>query len=163
MKKNISQLKEGSRQIMLSSEPFWEIKSFDEMTDEEWESLCDGCAKCCLFKIEDDDSKKISFTDIACRLLDINTCRCKVYEHRSEIVKDCIRLTPEKIYEINWLPESCSYRRLLEGRGLARWHPLISGYSDSVHQANVSILGKVVSETDIDLSEIEDRVVDWFD
>lgn len=148
---------------MLSSEPFWELKSFDEMTVGEWESLCDGCAKCCLFKIEDDDSGEISFTDIACRLLDVHTCRCKVYEHRSEIVKDCIHLTPEKIHSVNWLPESCAYRRLMEGRGLARWHPLISGDRDTVHQANISILGKVVSEIDIDLSEIENRVVDWFE
>jgi len=153
----------GNLLLMLSSEPFWETKSFDEMTVEEWESLCDGCAKCCLFKIEDISTGKINFTDIACRLLDIDKCRCKVYEHRSEIVKDCIHLTPEKVHQVSWLPESCAYRRLLEGRGLARWHPLISGNRDSVHQANISILGKVVSEIDVDLAEIEDRVVDWFD
>lgn len=148
---------------MTSSEPFWEVKRFDEMTVEEWESLCDGCAKCCLFKIEGEDTGKIDFTDIACRLLDIYTCRCMVYEHRSEIVKDCVHLTPDKIHNVNWLPESCAYRRLLEGRGLARWHPLISGDRESIHQANASILGKVVSEKEIDLSEIDDRVVDWFD
>ena len=147
---------------MSSSEPFWEVKSFDEMTREEWESLCDGCAKCCLFKIEEDDTGKISFTDIACRLLDIHTCRCQVYEHRSEIVKDCIHLTPETIHDVHWLPESCAYRRLLEGRGLARWHPLVSGDRESIHQADISVLGKVVSEKDIDLSEIEDRVVYCF-
>ena len=126
---------------MISSTPFWEAKSFHEMTLEEWESLCDGCAKCCLFKIEDAETGAINFTDIACRLLDVHICRCKVYEHRSEIVKDCTHLTPEMVHQVSWLPESCAYRRLLEGRGLARWHPLISGNRDSVHQANVSILG----------------------
>ena len=139
---------------------FWETKTLEEMTPEEWEALCDGCAKCCLFKIEDIDTGKIFFTNVTCRLLDLGTCRCTDYTHRVTVVPDCLQLTPEMTREINWLPESCAYRRLAEGRGLAWWHPLVSGDPNTVHKMGRSIIGKVVSEADVDL---EDMVVDWFD
>ena len=142
--------------------PFWEAKSLEEMDPVEWESLCDGCAKCCLFKIEDSDSGKVFYTDIACRMLDLKTCRCKIYEHRFEVIKDCLSLTYEKLLTIDWLPETCAYRRLAEGRGLAWWHPLISGSQETVRQAGISICGKPIKrELSVDLLKIEEHVIDW--
>ena len=142
---------------------FWETKKFKELTHEEWESLCDGCAKCCLHKIEDIDSGKVYMTDVACRLLDIKTCRCKNYPHRSELVRDCLQLTPELLEEITWLPETCAYRRLAEGRDLAWWHPLVSGDPKTVLQAGIAVCGRIVPEEMVNMDEIEDRVVEWFD
>lgn len=146
-----------------TSEPFWKTKTLEEMSSEEWESLCDGCGKCCLHKIEDVDSGKVYFTNVACRLLDLNTCRCRDYEHRSEEVKDCVPMTPKMVREVSWLPKTCAYRRLAEGRGLARWHPLISGDPNTVRMADVSVCGKLVPEQNVDLSDLEEWVVDWFD
>jgi uncharacterized cysteine cluster protein YcgN (CxxCxxCC family) len=143
--------------------PFWKTKILEEMTPEEWESLCDGCGKCCLHKIEDMDTGEVFFTDVACRLLDINNCRCKDYQHRSEVVSDCLVLTPGLLKEISWLPESCAYRRLAEGRDLTWWHPLVSGDQHTVFQAGISICGKIVSEDMVNLEHIEERVVDGFD
>lgn len=148
---------------MKQDTPFWKEKSLEEMTPEEWESLCDGCAKCCLHKIEDMDTGEVFMTDVACRLLDINTCRCMDYEHRSEIVSDCLMLTPEFLKGISWLPESCAYRSLAEGRDLAWWHPLVSGDQRTVLQAGITICGKIVPEESVNLDTIEERVVDWFD
>jgi len=142
---------------------FWEYKTLDQMTSEEWELLCDGCAKCCLHKIEDHDSGKVYFTNIACRLLDCQTCRCQDYDHRSKSIHDCVSLTPSLAYELQWLPKTCAYRRMAEGRGLAWWHPLVSGDSDTVCQAKVSVCDRVIPESLIDLSELEDYIVDWFD
>jgi len=148
---------------METKKPFWEVKTLEEMTPEEWEALCDGCGKCCLHKIEDTDSGEVYFTNVACRLLDLSTCQCRDYLHRSECVPECFPLTPEIIRKVNWLPESCAYRRLAEGRSLAWWHPLISGDPKSVHYVGASICGKAVSEEEVDLADLEDMVVDWFD
>lgn len=148
---------------MALEERFWEHRTLEEMTSEEWEALCDGCAKCCLHKIEDMDTGEVYFTNVACRMLDLDTCRCRDYLHRSVVVPDCLQLTPALARELNWLPESCAYRRLAKGRGLDEWHPLISGKRKTVIQAGVSVKGKVVSESDVDLDDLEDRVVDWFD
>jgi len=148
---------------METEQPYWEVKTLEEMTPEEWEALCDGCGKCCLHKIEDTDSGKVYFTNVACRMLDLSTCQCRDYPHRVECVPECFPLTPEIIRKVNWLPESCAYRRLAEGRSLAWWHPLISGDPKSVHYVGVSILGKAVSEEEVDLADLEDMVVDWFD
>jgi uncharacterized cysteine cluster protein YcgN (CxxCxxCC family) len=145
------------------SSDFWRTKALDEMTSEEWEALCDGCGKCCLFKIEDEDTGKVYYTDVACRLLDLKTCRCKLYEHRFEVVKDCLSLTYEKLLEIDWLPKTCAYRRLKEGKGLAWWHPLVSGDPNTVIEAGISVCGKAVPELSVNLNHLQERVVDWID
>lgn len=142
---------------------FWRTKRLEEMSPEEWEALCDGCGRCCLHKIEDENSGKVSFTNVACRLLDTETCLCKHYDHRSDIVTDCLVLSVQKVHDIQWLPKSCAYRRIAEGRGLAWWHPLVSGDPGSVRQAGITVCGVLVSETSIDLYHLEDYIVDWFD
>ena len=127
-------------------QPFWKTKKMSQMTQAEWESLCDGCARCCLVKLEDEETGIVHLTRIGCRLLDPGTCRCKNYPKRHELVSDCIGIDPEKVRQIEWLPQSCAYRRIAEGRGLAWWHPLVSGDPDTVHQAGVSVRGWARSE-----------------
>ncbi len=143
--------------------PFWEKKTLAEMTRAEWEALCDRCGRCCVHKIEDAERGEVYFTDVACRLLDIETCQCQDYAHRSALVPDCVPLTAKMVTEIHWLPQSCAYRRLMEGRGLAWWHPLISGDPNTVKEAGVSVCGRVVQEMKVDLDALEDRVVSWLD
>jgi uncharacterized cysteine cluster protein YcgN (CxxCxxCC family) len=141
---------------------FWKTKSLEDMTETEWESLCDGCARCCLEKLEDEDTGQIYFTHIACRLLDAGLCACRDYAHRSEKVPDCVRLTPQNVRRLNWLPPSCAYRLVAEGRDLYWWHPLISGDPNTVHEAGISVRGRVVgSEDEIPLSDWEDHIVKW--
>ena len=143
--------------------PFWKRKALSEMSEKEWESLCDGCGKCCLVKLEDaDNSSKTYFTDVGCKLLDGESCRCTDYKHRSEKVKDCVRLTPRNIRRIVWLPPSCGYRLVADGKDLYWWHPLISGDPETVHQAGVSVRGRVgATEEAVRDEELEDRIVDW--
>ena len=140
---------------------FWQTKTLPQMSQAEWESLCDGCGRCCLVKLEDEETGDIALTDIACRLLDNQKCKCKEYDTRHEIVPDCVRLTPKNISQLKWMPKSCAYRLLAEGKDLAWWHPLISGNKETVHQAGISIQGKTVSEDDN--LQPEDRIVSWFD
>jgi hypothetical protein len=142
---------------------FWETKTLAELTPEEWEALCDGCGKCCLHKIQDVDTDEVYYTNVACRLLNLNTCRCRDYANRSKLVPDCLRLSADLVDELSWLPESCAYRRIAEGRGLAWWHPLLSGDAATVRQVGVAVCGKAVPEQDVDLDDLEDMVVDWFD
>lgn len=141
--------------------PFWKSKTLEEMTREEWESLCDGCGRCCLNKLEDWDTGEIHYTDIACSQLDSETCRCKSYVKRFEIVPDCIDLTPQKIREVDWLPPTCAYRLVKEGRDLRDWHPLVSGSSQTVHIAGISVRGRIVSEVGYEPSDYEDHLVTW--
>jgi hypothetical protein len=141
---------------------FWKTKTLEEMSNAEWESLCDGCARCCLEKLEDEDTGKIYFTHISCKLLDAGLCRCKDYLNRSEKVSDCVRLTPENVRTLNWLPPSCGYRLVAEGRDLYWWHPLISGDPNTVHEAGVSVRGRVqATEDEIPEDELEDHIVSW--
>ena len=139
--------------------PFWKRKSLDEMTLAEWESLCDGCAKCCLNKLEDVDTGEVSYTDVACSLLDLKSCRCTDYVHRTFRVADCVELTPASIKTVHWLPPSCAYRLLNEGKELYPWHPLVSGDPGTVEAAGISAKGRIVSETEA--GELEDHIVEW--
>lgn len=132
------------------------------MSEREWESLCDGCGRCCLVKLEDEDTGRIYATDVACRLFDAGACRCKDYAHRQEMVPDCIRLTPQEVARLTWLPPTCAYRLVREGADLPSWHPLVSGDPDTVHTAGVSVRGRVsASEDDIAVDDLPERIVDW--
>ncbi len=139
--------------------PFWKTKSLTEMTDAEWESLCDGCGRCCLHKLRDDVTDALSFTNVACRLLDTHSCRCSNYSERQTYVPDCVRLTPALVDEIDWLPPSCAYRRLDEGRDLAWWHPLVSGDPATVHAAGISVQGRAIDERRA--GPLEHHLVAW--
>ena len=143
-------------------EPFWRRKSLEEMTGPEWESLCDGCGRCCLNKLEDEDTGRIYFTNVGCRLLDSEACRCRDYPNRSQQVPDCVRLTPEEVRSIAWLPPTCGYRLVAAGRDLYWWHPLVSGDPDSVHAAGISVRGRVAaSEATVPDDKLEDHIVSW--
>ena len=132
------------------NDQFWKRKSLAEMSADEWESLCDGCGMCCMLKVQDEDTGDVFYTDVACRLFDIDTCRCTDYANRAKIVADCLVLTPDEKDAYEWLPDSCAYRRLANGQDLPGWHPLVTGRPESVHEAGISMQGKAVSEKDAD-------------
>lgn len=142
--------------------PFWRRKTLEEMTETEWESLCDGCGRCCLLKLEDEDTGEVAYTDVGCTLLDAGTCRCRDYGRRQELVPDCVRLTPDSVRRLPWLPPTCGYRRVAEGRDLAAWHPLRSGRRDSVRRAGISVAGRVAGpEEAFSEEDLLDRIVEW--
>ncbi len=140
---------------------FWQRKSLSEMTEEEWESLCDGCGKCCLHKLEDEDTGEVHYTCVACRHLDRHTSRCREYSRRLKLVAACIDLTPADVGQFHWLPQTCAYRLVAEGKPLADWHPLVSGSAESVHKAGISVRGRVFSEDEVDEDDLEDYIVRW--
>lgn len=139
---------------------YWQEKRLANLSDEEWEALCDGCGRCCLWKFEDEDTGELLFTDVACRLFDDERCRCTDYNHRFEQMPECLNIrafTPE---QYAWLPESCAYRLLFEGRPLCDWHPLIAGNADAVHAAGISMRGKTVSGENLSEEEAIARIID---
>lgn len=139
--------------------PFWQTTPLSRMTPAQWESLCDGCGKCCLVKLRDVDTNEVLFTNIACKQLDLRSCRCKDYRNRKALVPDCVQLTPRNIGRIDWLPETCAYKLVHRGDDLPWWHPLVSGDPRTVHQAGISMRRRAISEDRA--GEPEDHIVDW--
>jgi uncharacterized cysteine cluster protein YcgN (CxxCxxCC family) len=144
------------------NEPFWRTTPLEAMDQQQWESLCDGCGRCCLIKLEDEDTGAILATDIGCRLFDGTNCRCKDYPNRSSSVPDCVTLTPHAVRTLRWLPPTCAYRLVAEGRDLPWWHPLVSGDPETVVAAGVSVRGRVfASEDEVDDDDVPERIVNW--
>ena len=144
---------------MQADPPFWTTTPLAQMTAEQWESLCDGCGRCCLHKLRDEETEALAFTNVSCRLLDTETCRCSRYETRRDWVPDCVSLTPAALGEIDWLPPSCAYRLVAEGRDLFWWHPLVSGSAETVHEAGASVRGRARDERRT--GDLEDHIVTW--
>lgn len=140
---------------------FWKKYPLEALNTQEWEALCDGCGLCCLVKLEDEDTQEVAYTKVACKLLDCTTARCSNYPERLDYVPDCIQLTPEKLRQIHWLPASCAYRRLNEGKSLPSWHYLNTGSRQSVIQARKSAAGRCISETEVDEEQIDEYIVRW--
>ena len=140
---------------------FWEEKSLAEMTRDEWESLCDGCARCCLHKLEDEDTGEVFYTDVVCQCLEQSSCRCQEYQQRNILVPNCVWLKPEDVEAFHWLPNTCAYRLVAEGQPLAPWHPLISGSRSSVLEAGIAVTHRCISETRVAEEDFEDRIIHW--
>ena len=142
--------------------PFWRDTALEDMSTEQWESLCDGCGRCCLVKLEDDDTGVIHATDVACRLFDAGRCTCRDYENRTSAVPDCVGLTPEVVRSLRWLPPTCGYRLVAEGQDLPWWHPLVSGTPETVKLAGISVAGRVFGlEDEVALEDLVDRIKRW--
>lgn len=146
---------------MIAQIPFWQRKRLEEMTSAEWESLCDGCGKCCLAKLEDEDTGEVYYTELVCRYMDQDSCGCTVYSERLQKVPACTVLTPETLGDYHWLPFTCAYRTLAEGRPLADWHPLRSGDPQTVHEAGVSVRHRVISEAEVAEEDWQEHIIHW--
>ena len=146
---------------MAEIQQFWKTKTLDQLTSDEWEQLCDGCGRCCLVKLENEDTGAIYTTSVSCRLFDPQTCRCKDYTNRFAKVSDCLDLNPAKVDELQWLPETCAYRLRHEGKQLADWHPLNSKTAQSVIDAGISIIGQTISEDEVEEERLGDYLKDW--
>ena len=152
--------KVSAKMNALIASRYWETKPLTQMDEAQWEAVCDGCAKCCLVKLQDEDSGELAFTNLACRQLDLGTCRCKDYERRTQVVSDCVKLTKDNLAQIDFMPPSCAYRLLNEGKDLPDWHPLVSGTPASVVEAGMSVHGRVIPENEGD-EDAENHVVEW--
>ncbi len=131
------------------------------MSQAEWESLCDGCGRCCLMKYVEEGTSQVFYTSVACSLLDNKTCRCTSYENRASLVSDCVNITPDNIGDNDWLPVSCAYRMLYHKQGLSWWHPLVSGDQKTVHEASMSVRHRIISASELDCDDYEDYIIDW--
>jgi uncharacterized protein len=143
---------------MTHKPPFWKTKSLSEMTRTEWESLCDGCGRCCLNKLEDEDTGRFLYTKAACKLLDLKTCQCTDYPNRASRVPDCVTLTPKIVGDLGWLPKTCAYRILDEGHDLPWWHPLVSGRAETVDEAGITVKDIAYSEEGIAVDDLIDHL-----
>jgi uncharacterized cysteine cluster protein YcgN (CxxCxxCC family) len=167
-----------NKKVESSAEPFWQTKTLAQMTRSEWESLCDGCAKCCLNKFIDDEDtdeasellptdhikegEQVYYSNIACYLLNEKSCQCSQYDKRTTLVPDCVRLTQDNIDAVFFMPPSCTYRRLQEGHGMPSWHPLLhKGKASAMHKAGMSVRGKIVKDNDVSIEDFEDHIVTW--
>lgn len=144
--------------VSKEAQPFWKRKTLEAMSPEEWESLCDGCALCCLIRLEDEDTGQVVLSNVHCKYLDTENATCTDYCNRHTNVPDCVELTPEKVRAFNWLPDTCAYRLVAAGKDLYPWHPLVSGYKESVHEAGISPLGRMVHEEAVE--DLEDYVIE---
>jgi uncharacterized cysteine cluster protein YcgN (CxxCxxCC family) len=140
---------------------FWEYKTLSRMSDKEWESLCDGCGKCCLNKLIDDETEELHFTNVSCHLLHTKSCQCRKYDQRFKLVNDCVKVSLDDIQQFHWLPSSCAYRRLAEGKSIPEWHPLITGSKSAMHKGGFSVRGKIISEKSIDPDKLGDYIAIW--
>ena len=144
-----------------TDQPWWKAKALAEMDQTEWESLCDHCAKCCLNKLEDEEDGMVYYTDVACDLLNAGTCQCSDYTNRERLVPDCLRLTVDNLDQLYWMPPSCAYRLLHEGKDLPPWHHLVSGSKDTIHEVGESVTGRFVYAKEVEENQWEERIVDW--
>lgn len=145
----------------MSRLPFWKTKKLDQMTRKEWESLCDGCAKCCIVKFEDEETGALAYTNLHCKLLDGSTCQCSDYRNRKKYVPDCVKLTPESVASVDWLPDSCAYRLVQDGKDLPDWHHLVCGDRERIHEEGHSVRGRTISEEGISEEDQEGYIIDW--
>lgn len=147
---------------MPNKDQFWKTKSIDEMSDSEWESLCDGCARCCLHKLDFEDINEVHYTAVSCQYLDMEKCQCTQYTKRHELVPDCVKVSPDMLREDStWLPTTCAYRLISDGQDIPEWHPLKTGRLESVHEAGISVRGKSISELGVPDEELEEYIIDW--
>jgi uncharacterized cysteine cluster protein YcgN (CxxCxxCC family) len=149
--------------ITIIESQFWKKKSLEEMSSEEWEALCDGCGRCCLHKLENEDTGEVFYTRVVCRLLDVQQCRCSRYAQRRELEPDCVVVTPQLAAKLDWIPKTCAYRLLAEGKDLESWHPLVSGDPGSVHRAGISVRDYAISEGEVEEDEMEDMIIEWLE
>ena len=145
----------------MSDRPFWKTKSLTQLTHQEWESLCDGCGKCCVLKLEDMDTEAVYYTDVACKMLDCQTGKCRDYDNRKQHVPDCVLLTPQSVEQLAWMPKTCAYRLVHEGHDLPDWHPLVSGDTETVRQAGQCVAGRVFPEGSVEDEDMADHITDW--
>ncbi len=146
---------------MSTQDKFWENKSLEQMNAKEWELLCDGCGKCCLHKLEDESSGEIAYTRVICRYFEESSCRCQVYTSRKTLVPTCVILKPDNLKDLPWMPSTCAYRLLYEGKSLPDWHPLISGNREAIEESGITVSGKVISEEYVHEDGYDEHLVTW--